>query len=463
MMKLFTRFLPIVAFITGFQTVIICQNQIIDQSEIAFVGVHVLPMTGKDLLSNQTVIVKNGKISEIDAKGSIQPSATAYIVEAEGKYLLPGIAEMHAHVPTPVDGNDEMVKETLFLYLSNGITLIRGMLGQPYHLELKKKISSGEILGPRLYTSSPSFNGNSVKTKEEARQKVTQYKKDGYDFLKIHPGVQLDVFEEIVNTSRKVGITYAGHVPAAVGIRRAIAFRYASIDHLDGYIDGLVPKTFHIDRNQGGLFGYNFTGRADKANIVDLVKRTQKNNIWIVPTQSLLVRWVSPKSSAEMANEPEMVYIKPATRLQWRQSKEQTIAGMNYNADTARLFIDLRNQLLKEMEKQGVNLLLGSDAPQVFNVPGFSIQHEMQSMAAAGVSNYTILQSGTANPAKFFKAAGQFGTIQKGAAADLILLDANPLNDITNMQYRAGVMVGGKWLSKDFIEAKLAAIAQKYQ
>ena len=430
--------------------------------ETIFTNVSLLTMTSPEILTDQTVVIRDGKIHQFGDANDVKHAKNATVIDGSGKFLMPGISEMHAHIPVAQDGNDSLVKETLFLYLSNGITTIRGMLGNPYHLELKKQLAKGEVLSPRIYTSSPSLNGNTVQSTEEARTKVTQYQRDGYDFLKIHPGIQLDVFTELVKTAREVGIPFSGHVPNAVGIDRAIDFKYASIDHLDGYVDGLVPKEENADPNGGGLFGFNFTSQVDRSIIPDIVDRTKAAGVWVVPTQSLLVRWTSPKTGAELAAEPEMKYMGPATRIQWRSSKQNILNDPNYSPEIAETFISIRQELLRTMHEKGVGLLLGSDAPQVFNVPGFSIQHEMQSMAEAGISNYGILESGTANPAKFFGEEGKYGTIVKGAAADLLLLDANPLENIAHMQQIAGVMVGGHWMSKAEIDQRLDEIAQNY-
>ena len=433
-------------------------------AETAFVNVNVLTMTNKKVLRNQTVLVRGSVVYQIGPVGKVKPRDGALVIDCAGKkYLMPGISEMHAHIPVAKNGDEELVKETLLLYLSNGITIIRGMLGDPYHLTLQDKISTGKIMGPRVYTASPSLNGNTVKTPEEARQKVTQYRKEGYNFLKIHPGIQLPVMEEIVKTAREVGIPFSGHVPVEVGIRKALAFRYASIDHLDGYVDGLIPDNIKVDLNEGGYFGYNFTNLADRRRIPELVAATKKAGVWIVPTQSLLVNWNSPVGGVEMTNQPEMKYMAPGTLIQWRTFKQQLLNNPRFNVDTARQYIALRQQILRQMEKKGVDLLLGSDAPQVGNVPGFSIQQEMETLAEAGLSNYTILRSGTANPARFFHSEGVFGTIVRGATADLLLLDANPLENVRNMRQIAGVMVQGRWLPKRWIDYQLAAIAAKYQ
>lgn len=430
-----------------------------------FQNVNVLPMSGNApvlLQEGQTVVVEGDKIAYVGTAQFKLPAGTT-VIDGTGKFLLPGLAEMHAHIPVPQEGDTTLVKETLFLYLSNGITTIRGMLGQPYHLNLKDQVARREILGPRIYTSSPSLNGNTVRTPEEGRQKVEQYARDGYDFLKIHPGIQLPVMEEVVRTARRVDIPFAGHVPIAVGIERALDFRYATIDHIDGYVEGLVPPAANVRADSNGTFGYNFTHLADPARIPALVRQTREAGVAIVPTQSLLVRWMSPESGAEMAAQPEMAYIPGSMRYQWRQAKDRMIGDAGYTEAQARRFIDLRQQLLREMDRQGVVLLLGSDAPQIFNVPGFSIQHEMQAMADAGVRLPTILKAGTMNVAAFFGQEGDYGAVRSGAAADLLLLDANPLQDIRHMQKIAGVMAGGKWLSRAEIDRRLAEMANKYQ
>ena len=436
-----------------------------DPGDVVFTHVNVLTMENDQVLPDQMVVVgRDGKIKEIAAAEGSRPADEGIeLIDGKGQFLMPGISEMHAHIPVASEGNDSLVKETLFLYLSNGITLIRGMLGNPYHLELKKAVTAGDILSPRIYTSSPSLNGNTVPNKDSARIKVTRYQQEGYDFLKIHPGIQLGVMEELVKTAKEVGIPFSGHVPADVGVRNAIDFGYASIDHLDGYVIGLVPESAGVDPNTAGLFGSNFTNLTDTRLIAELVGKTKRANIWIVPTQSLLVTWSSPESGADLISRPEMQYVSGGTRFNWRGFKERILNPEGgYNRDTMARYIDIRNQLLKTMADEGVELLLGSDAPQVGNVPGFSIQHEMRAMSAAGISNYEILRSGTVNPARFFDDEGKYGILRTGASADLILLTANPLDDIRNMEKINGVMVRGQWLSRSALDEKLAEIGTRY-
>ena len=429
--------------------------------EIAFVHVNLLPMEGKKILRDQTVLVKGSIVYKVGPSKKIQPEKDAYIIDGKGKFLMPGISEMHAHIPIPKEGDESLLEETLLLYLCNGITVVRGMLGDPYHLLLQDRASTGKILSPRIYTASPSLNGNTVKTPEEARRKVIGYAAERYDFLKIHPGISLPVMEALVEQARLSKIPFAGHVPVQVGIRRALSMGYAAIDHLDGYIEGLLQDTTGLKIEDNNWFGYPFTNQVDLRKIKGIVKETAKSGTWIVPTQSLLVNWYAPISGAELINRPEMRYISPATRFQWQRFKQQIISDPRYNPEMAGRFIGIRNQLLREMDRQKVNLLLGSDAPQVGNVPGFSIHAEMAALHAAGLSNYAILRSGTVNPAKFLGAEGAFGIIKRGASADLLLLDGNPIEDIANMRRIAGVMSLGRWMPASWIADRLEAIAAK--
>lgn len=429
---------------------------------IAFVNVNVLPMNGDGLMPNQTVLVKNGKIQKVGPVTKVRVPKTAMQIDGEGKFLMPGLAEMHAHIPTPRDGDDTRVKEVLFLYLSQGVTTIRGMLGDPYHLGLRKQAAAGTVLSPRIYTSSPSVNGNSVQTVEEARAKITQYKTDGYDFLKIHPGLSMEVFNAVAATADKVGIPFAGHVPLQVGIERAIDAGYASIDHLDGFLEGLVSESADVKMDQNGFFGYNFTEVADVSKLSKLVARAKAKGVWFVPTQTLMTRWFSPTKPEVIGNEPEMQYMPSATLYQWRLNKNRMLDNASYDVKRWEAFVALRQKIMRNLHRSGAGLLLGSDAPQVYNVPGFSIHHELQDMVDAGIPPLAVLQSGTANPAKFFRQEGEYGTVVKGAAADLILLEANPIQDISNARRQVGVMTAGRWMTKASIDARLAEIASRH-
>ncbi|MBD8489962.1 amidohydrolase family protein [Echinicola sp. CAU 1574] len=448
-------------------TLISCQNGKSEQEKKVYSTATVITAVNiidihDGSISKGDVVIDSGRIKEILPNLPEKDWEDGELINGEGKYLLPGLAEMHAHIPS-VMWNDPQMEETLFLYLSNGVTTIRGMLGHPLHLELRTKAANNEILSPRIYTSSPSLNGNTVTSPEMAKEMVTNYQKEGYDFLKLHPGIRLHVFDEIVKTAKEVGIPYAGHVSTLVGIRHALESGYASVDHIDGFLEGLVPESAHVNPTENGFFGYNFTEKADPDLIAELAQMAKENKVWVVPTQSLFTRWFSPTPTERLAEEPEMQYMAKEVIENWVNNKNNLTESEDYDAGQWEDFMLIRKQLIKALHKNGYGLLLGSDAPQVFNVPGFSIQHELQAMVDAGLSPLEALQIGTLNPAKYFHQEGHFGEIIEGASADLILLDQNPLKDIKNMQHPAGVMVRGKWLSRETIDQKLKALSDKFK
>ncbi len=430
----------------------------ISETAILFTNVHIVDVQNGNILEAHQMVVDSGKILQISLNIE-NADAYANSINVKGAYAIPGLAEMHAHIPSPPT-TEERIRETLFLYLSNGITTIRGMLGHPRHLRLKEEVANNSILGPRIYSSSPSLNGNSVSTPEEARTKVTAYHQDGYDFLKIHPGIQRAVFDELVATAKQVGIPFAGHVPVDVGIKHALQSGYASIDHVDGFLEGLVPEEASVNPNENGFFGYNFTDLADPELIDGLVAQSKEQEVWVVPTQSLFERWFAPTTANEMLSQPEMQYMPASTLDNWKQRKLQSTGeNSGFSEEQWVSFISLRRQLIKKLQESGQGLLLGSDAPQLFNVPGFSIHHEMAGMLRAGLSPLEIIQSGTINPAKFFGQEGEYGELKEGQSADLFLVSGNPLEDITNLKNVEGVMVRGTWLDKVTIAQKLEEIA----
>ncbi|MBT8312585.1 MAG: amidohydrolase family protein [Flavobacteriaceae bacterium] len=430
----------------------------ISETAILITNVHVVDVRNGSILENQQIVVDSGRIQQLV---TAPEALTGYtnMLDAQGAYAVPGLAEMHAHIPSPPT-TEERIQETLFLYLSNGITTIRGMLGHPRHLELREEAKTGSLLSPRIFTSSPSRNGNSVKTPEEARTKVTAYQEAGYDFLKIHPGIQRGVFDTLVKTANEAGIPFSGHVPVDVGIRHALQSRYASIDHVDGYLEGLVPESAGVQPDENGFFGYNFTPLADTTRIKELVALSKNQGVWVVPTQSLFERWFAPTDADEMLAQPEMQYMPVSTLENWKLRKEQSTGkGSGFSAEQWESFDAIRLQLIKKLQEGGQGLLLGSDAPQLFNVPGFSIHHEMAGMLRAGLSPLEILQSGTLNPASFFGMEDEFGEIKEGLSADFFLVQGNPLQDLANLRNVNGVMVRGTWIDKATIDQKLKEIS----
>ena len=418
----------------------------------AFIGVNVLPMDKESVLANQTVVVTDGQIESIAPADKAQLPAGAVKIDGKGKYLMPGLGELHAHLPGGT-ASDADIERTLFLYVANGVTTIRGMLGDPRHLVYRERVAKGQVLGPRIYTSGPSFNGDRAKTPDAAIAMVIDQQKAGFDLLKIHPGVPRNAYDAMVAKADELRIPFAGHVPEAVGLMRALEARYRSIDHLDGYVEALVP-----DASGSQIFGVNLVARADEGRIPALVKATRAAGTWQVPTEILLVNWLNDEDPKAMAAWAEMKYVEEGILSKWIAQKQGFIAKYP-QADRQKL-LALRRRLIKALHDGGVPFGLGSDAPQTWNVPGFSAHRELGAIVAAGLTPYEALKSGTANVGAYFGTQSTVGTVTAGKRADLILLEANPLMGISNSSRIAGVMVNGRWLSKADIDARLAQSVQ---
>lgn len=283
----------------------------------------------------------------------------------------------------------------------------------------------------------------------------------GYDFLKLHGGLRREVFDAIVATAREAGIPFAGHVSADVGIEHALYARQSAVDHLDGYLEALTGPACREGR-AAGFFALGFAECADAARIPAVVALTVQAGTWNVPTQSLLEKFADPPESVEaLRRQPEMKYLSPATSRNWIESRRNFLGAQALTPALAKRFIELRRQVMRSLHEAGAGLLIGADSPQVLNVPGFATHDELAAFVRAGIPPRAALLAATANPARLFGRAGEFGSIAPGRAADLVLLEANPLEDIANTRRIAGVMLRGKWFSRDELDELLAGVASR--
>ncbi len=446
--------LPVLAFAAGAVAAAATALPAPQQAEpvTAFVNVTVIPMDRERTLANQTVLVRGDRIVDIGAANRVRVPQGATTIDGTGKLLIPGLAEMHAHIPGPQ--NAAFQERVLFMYLAGGVTTIRGMLGNAQHLELRERAARREIWSPTIYSSGgPSFSGQTATSPEVARRMAEDQHRAGYDFLKIHPGVSRAAFDTMAATAQRLGIRFSGHVPADVALERAIEARYASIDHIDGYVEwlaGLQPG------QPSGFFGLGVLDQVSEARIPEIVRRTREAGVWIVPTQTLMETMAGETTVEEMLGWPGMRYMPAQTTQAWANNV-RTFKQQNPDPERLRRYLDLRHTLIRALHAGGVGILLGSDAPQWMNPPGFSIHRELASYVASGLTPWQALETGTRNPARFFGAEREFGTIERGKRADLILLDASPLDNIGNVARQAGVMVRGRWLSREEIDRRLQA------
>jgi imidazolonepropionase-like amidohydrolase len=321
------------------------------------------------------------------------------------------------------------------------------MLGAPNQFELREKAIRGEILSPTLYLAGPSFNDQSINSPEQAVAKVREQKQQGWDMLKIHPGLTREEYDAMARTAQEVGIRFVGHVPADVGLAHALEMKQETIDHVDGYVEHLKAEDAPVD----------------EAKLADIVRRTKEAGAWVVPTMALWEVLLGTYELDALLGYPELKYMPPNQVEGWKTAYRNRLSNPQFNRKRAEQIAANRKRILKALHDGGVRILFGTDAPQQFSVPGFSIHREMQHMLHCGLTPYEILRSGTKNVGDYFKAKDDFGTIAVGKRADLILVNGDPLKDLANIAKRSGVMVRGRWLPEQEIQQRLEKIAAAYR
>ncbi|CAA9360536.1 MAG: hypothetical protein AVDCRST_MAG11-4095 [uncultured Gemmatimonadaceae bacterium] len=425
------------------------------QAAVVFTGVSVIPMDRETVLTNQTVVVENGRIAYVGGRRPAPAGATT--IDARGKFLMPAIAEFHAHVPSGAQAVH--AHRTLSLYVLAGVATARGMLGAPMHLALRDSIAAGRLLGPRLLTSGPSFNGNSATSPAAVAAMVREQKAAGYDLLKIHPGVPRAAFDSLAAVANGLRIPFAGHVPLEVGLDVALTSKYSTIDHLDGLVEAMYAGPRPLTPQANGFFGLGIVRQLDASRFGAIVDRVKASGVAMVPTQILLDNYASDATGEALTSLPEFRYWVPQQTAAWRAAKNDFLAQSPVPRAQRQEFITLRRRLIKALHAGGVPFLLGSDAPQLWNVPGFSAHRELGALVAAGLTPYQALRTGTADVAKFLGEDGRSGVVRAGARADLLLLDANPLDAIANSLRINGVVVNGRWIGPAERARLLAALA----
>jgi hypothetical protein len=427
-------------------------------------NVHIIDVESGQVLRDQSILVQNGKILAIFPNASLPGGIPANIVkkDARGTFAHPGLAEMHSHIPpASAEGDFSYTQDVLWLYIANGILNVRGMMGHPSHLDLKEKVASGEIISPRLFAAGPSLNGGSVQNPEQGAQMVREQKAGGFDHLKLHPGLDMPRFLAIANTAKEEGIIFGGHVSLDVGLANSLQHGYKSVEHMDGYIEALVADKSKLDPQVAGAFSMMALPFADMSKIPDLVQMTLDSKAWIAPTLTLFERFFGYIPADQFRLEAEMKYLPGVQIQQWVNQKKLLENQGMLKEEIVKPYLEFRQRMLLALHSAGVPILMSSDSPQVFNVPGFSIHNEIKSMQEAGMEPLEILKSGSVNIARYFGQDGQFGVIKTGAVADFVLVSGNPLEDISHFKNIEGLMLRGQWISKEKIQTELKRIEEK--
>ncbi len=413
----------------------------------AFINTNVVPMDVEGIIENQTVIIRDGNISEIVPAGTYSFPDTIPQIDGSGRYLMPGLADMHAHLT-----NADQSKNDLLLYIANGVTTIRLMWGFTRYLNWRDQVENGTLIGPRIYSASPGFEGRSTgfsgsvlfNTPEQARQAVIIQKNRGFDFIKMFNGLTLAEYRAITEEAQAQDIKVIGHVPFAFNIDQVVASPVPQdcIEHLRGYAR-LATST-----------GSWATGTINETTLMRLAEDTRDAGIWHCPTITVDSRMRSQVPG--LSNVPELRFVSPAL-LNWLQ--QPVTQPPNFDS---RVSDTNRKRAVKIFHDAGVRLLLGTDGAFFWVLPGFGIHEELANFVDAGLTPFQALKTSTVNAADFLETSDQTGSVTVGKQADLILLDGNPLQGVANLKQRAGVMVRGQWFSEETLQEMLEQLARSY-
>lgn len=441
---------------------------------VAFINVNVVPMDKERVLEKQTVIVRNGTIVEIGDAKKIKIPRDAQRIDGAGKFLIPGLSDMHVHLFTDDEFPDALAEDEFKIMIAHGVTTIRLMTGTPEQLVLRRKSNAEEILAPTIYAASPQFTGRKssnayVVTDElEARTAVRRSKQDGYDFIKVTTFLKPEVYEAIVDEARKQNIRVVGHADSrSVGLTRALKARQ-QIEHLDSYLEALLPESSPVKGSVSDIYLYNpknweSLDYLDESKIPELARLTVAANPYVTPTMHLFkFTFGKGRTEESFRAQPDLrFYPQKIVDLWMGVSKKYLTTAAPI--EKREKYIDIRNKIVKAIHEAGGRIMAGSDTPEWLLLYGYTLHLEMIDLRDAGLSNYAALEAATRNPAMFFGTVDKTGTIEKGKRADLVLLDANPLEDIANTQKRAGVMLKGKYYSQAEMNEWLDQIAPRFQ
>ncbi len=407
----------------------------------AFVNVNVVPMDKERILENQTVIIRNGRISEIGSAATTKIPKGAMRIDRRGKYLMPGLADMHTHLYSQTE---------MPLYIANGVTTVFNLDGRPPHLLWREKIARGEMFAPTIYTVGPKFDR--ARTSDEAVKMVDEQSKAGYDGIKIYNQVSKEEYPALIAAAKKHNMIIVGHVPREPGYEATLKAGQP-IAHAEEFIYTFFNDTADIDEI-----------KLDESRISQAAALTRASGIWVTPT---LVTYDHIVQQADDLNaflsKPELKYIAPPLRERFSPENNRYKRTFNSNQiPKLKQVLAFQKKLVRALHEAGVPILVGTDAPDVGPVAGFSVHEELRNLVECGFTPFEALQAATRDSAEILKGANEFGTISVGKRADLILLEANPLKDVTNSAKRAGVMVRGRWLPESKLRRMLNNLPTAY-
>jgi len=401
---------------------------------IAISNVNVLPMDREGVLAGQTVVVEGGTITQMGPAENVSIPSGTRIIDGTGKFLIPGLVDLHVHLAS---NTEEERRAILTMFVVNGVTTVLNLRGTPQILELRSAVASGAVFGPTIYTSGPFVNEPFVTTADDVERAVVEQRRAGYDFVKLHGSLSRDAYARLNAVARREGLRVVGHAPRNLGLDAMFAERQYALAHAEEFL---------YDRNNNS--GDDFV--EIEPRIPELARSMVEAGIWLMPnlTAFKTIGAMVQDLDAVLAR-PEIRYLPRSNQVGWGPATNPYTTRMGPGAYPG---IHARYQLLEKLvhgfQARGVRLLIGTDAMNTGVVPGFSVHDELADLVAAGLTPSEALRAATTNAAEFLGVSGQRGVVGIGQAANLVLLDANPQEDIPNSRRIAGVMLRGRWIPR---------------
>jgi imidazolonepropionase-like amidohydrolase len=430
------------------------QTATVSISKFAITDVTIIDVEKGITVAGQTVIVSGDRIGQIGAQGKLSIPEGAEIIDGRGIYLMPGLVDAHVHyLEAPIFGR---------LMIANGVLLVRDM-GMPtdYILKLRDELNRGETLGPEMIATSAMLDGFppsipsialGIKTPEEGRAAVREHAAAGADEIKVYAKLDKDVFLAIVDEAQKYGLKVVGHVPDTIYLEDAAAAGQRSIEHWFGFekvIAKLLGEPVRLTyAGIGSDYDYLLRlGEVDPQALQDFYQRLQASGVTVDPTVVTFKNWPDV-DALEIQSLPKGEYISKNLLSMWKSQW----AGQSEFPD---LFWQNWAQMVKDMNKAGVPLMVGTDLMCPAIIPGYSVHEEMAIWQEAGIPAADVLRSATIVPARFMGLGDRLGSIREGKMASMVLVRANPLEDIKNAGQIEGVFLRGQYFSRKDIDRLL--------
>jgi imidazolonepropionase-like amidohydrolase len=420
--------------------------------------------------ANRTVVITGDRITSVSDSAKIQPPKNVRVIDATGQYLLPGLWDMHVHSAFGnwFPGGRDII---LPLLIANGVTGVRDMGGDiPVLLEWRKEIAQGQIIGPRMVISGPMLDGYlpdgklrfpssiPITTPASAVAAVDLLKTQGVDFIKVQSVISHDAYLAAAAEAHKQGLPIVGHVPDKVRIREVVEAGQKSIEHLMGIFEGCSTEEDKFIKGEGNLKLLLTT--QDQQRCDSLATLLVQNQTWQVPTLAWQ-RGGTFLDQRDLKHQPLDKYVPAYWRdVTWRRFTDEMMPDLLRDPLALRQEYFTRNlQLVSALHRAGVPFMAGTDAaPGVYIMPGFSLHDELANFVEAGFTPMESLQTATSNPAKFLGMEASLGSVEPGKIADLVLLRANPLEDIRNTRKISVVIANGRLFDRAALNLMLTQV-----